>query len=61
MKWNNDYYDKIRNQGNYKEILYTLKEGNLNLNIPPHKKCILNSKKYENDKLNSIINKETFD
>ena len=64
MKWNNDYYDKIINQGNYEEILYRLNEGNLNLNIPPHKKhktCILNSKKYENDKLNTIINKETFD
>ena len=64
MKLNNDYYGKIINPGNYEEILYRLNEGNLNLNISSHKKhktCILNSKKYENDKLNTIINKETFD
>ena len=65
MKWDVDFYDKIINEGNYDEIIYKLNEGNVIVNIPPHKRhktCLLNSKKYDYNKdKNVIINKESFD
>ena len=66
MKWDINFYDKIINEGNYDEIIYNLNEGNVIVNVPPHKRhktCLLNSKKYSdfNKDKNVIFNKETFD